>query len=279
MFFLATFSNPLLGESLLPRLHLFELHEQKWCPNVIRSGVTDGLYTAWKVLFWKNTLPHIRDLIAHAENPSIVDLCSGSGGPLPLVIEELTKENRNIQCTLTDLFPNRDWSSPNEELSLRYWQESVDAKKVPPTIGSARTLFEAFHHFRPAAAESILHDAVRNKQPIAIFEFQRRSFIDAILPPISLVVFVASFFNFWHTPFRWSKLIFTIIPIIPFILLFDGIVSVFRTYTPNELATMARQAGTENYRWEVRQTKDRGMKRITCLIGWPSEQGGVEMCT
>lgn len=260
---------------MLPRLHLFEIHEQKWCPNCIRSGVTDGLYTAWKVMFWQNAMPHIRDLIAHAEEPHIVDLCSGSGGPLPLVIEALAQEDQRVRCTLTDLFPNSDWSSSNPQ--LQYWQNPVDAREVPATIGKARTLFEAFHHFRPVDAQKILADAVRNKQPIAIFEFQRRSLVDAILPPISLVVLVASFFNFWHTPFRWSKLIFTLIPIIPFILLFDGIVSVLRTYNSEELAKMATEAGTDGYRWEVRQTKDRGMKRITCLIGWPCQQGGLEI--
>ena len=51
----------------IPRLHLFEIHEQAWFPSAIRDGVTDGLYTIWKLMFWKNTLPHLQDLLKHAK--------------------------------------------------------------------------------------------------------------------------------------------------------------------------------------------------------------------
>ena len=92
-----------------------------------------------------------------------------------------------------------------------------------------------------------------------------------------LVLFVSICLSWLHTPFRWPKLLATLIPIIPFVLTFDGIVSTLRTYTPEELADMARAAGTDNYHWEVRQSKNRGLGRMTCLIGWPSEKGGVSI--
>ena len=38
------------------RLHLFEIHEQPWCPLDVKIGVRDALYTAWKLFFWKNTM-------------------------------------------------------------------------------------------------------------------------------------------------------------------------------------------------------------------------------
>ena len=69
----------------------------------------------------------------------------------------------------------------------------------------------------------------------------------------------------------------SIIPIIPFVLAFDGVVSILRTYTTEELADMAAQAGTDGYRWQVRQTTNRGLGRMTCLIGWPAAEGGVEI--
>ena len=67
------------------------------------------------------------------------------------------------------------------------------------------------------------------------------------------------------------------VPIIPFIITFDGIVSLLRTYRKEELVSLASAAGTEGYRWEVRQTKNLWFGRITCLIGWPDEEGGVDV--
>ena len=90
-----------------------------------------------------------------------------------------------------------------------------------------------------------------------------------VAPAVSFCKFL------FHTPFHWGKLLFTIIPVIPFVLYFDGIISVMRTYSTEELAGLARQAGSENFRWEVRQSKNRNREIMTCLIGWPDPEGGV----
>ncbi len=262
----------------MSRVHLFEIHEQPWCPGFIRDGVRDGLFTAWKLLFWKNTLPHLHDLLRHTEQDRIVDLCSGAGGPIPILWKSLEKDYPALQILLTDFFPQRDWKNPMGHTDkVSYATDRVDAKNVPKSLKGGRTLFEAFHHFAPADAAAILGDAVRSKQPIAIFEFQRSRLIDALSLPILAVVPVASYLQFWHTSFSFRKLLCTIIPIIPFILAFDGIISILRTYSTEELVDLAHQAGSDGFRWEIRQSKARGWGQMTCLIGWPSKEGGVHV--
>ena len=44
------------------------------------------------------------------------------------------------------------------------------ALAVPERLTGLRTVFTAFHHFRPADARAILESAVRDRQGIAIFE-------------------------------------------------------------------------------------------------------------
>ena len=133
--------------------------------------------------------------------------------------------------------------------------------------------FESFHHFTPDEATHILRDAVQSKQPIAVFEFQRPSLSMPLhihqLVPISpwLHLFI---------PFSWKKLFLTIVPIIPFIIVLDGIVSVLRTYSTEEL-DVATKAGCDGYRWEIRQSKDLGNGLMTCLIGWPDNNDGVHI--
>jgi hypothetical protein len=97
------------------------------------------------------------------------------------------------------------------------------------------------------------------------------------VPPTSLVWWVGSFLHFFYTPFRWSKLIWTLIPVLPLLLAFDATVSLLRTYTAEELAALAARAGTDEYRWEVRQSRGNRWRRMTCLIGWPDVAGGVEI--
>ena len=258
------------------RLHLFEIHEQDWCPGAIKDAVRDGLFTAWKLLFWKNALPHVRELLSKSEHPILVDLCSGSGGPIPLFTDTLLEQYPGLQIYLTDYYPCRDWKNPmGESRSISYISDSVDATDVPASLVGCRTLFEAFHHFTPKDAVTILSDAVSSRQPIAIFEFQRSRLLDIFCLPLLAVVPVASFLQFFHTRFSWSKLIFTIIPVIPFILAFDGLISVLRTYSTAELTKLAKQAGADGYRWEVRQSADKSWNLMTCLIGWPSEDDGV----
>ena len=98
----------------IPRLHLFEIHEQAWFPSAIRDGVTDGLYTIWKLMFWKNTLPHLQDLLKHAKGSTILDLCSGAGGPLPLAVKSISENHSELSVVLSDINPHRSWvSNPN----------------------------------------------------------------------------------------------------------------------------------------------------------------------
>ena len=159
--------------------------------------------------------------------------------------------------------------------------------KIPPTshqcqkcsfrYGWLSNTFESFHHFTPDEATHILRDAVQSKQPIAVFEFQRPSLFHAITTyPINLVP-ISSWLHLFHTPFSWKKVIPDNRTNHPFIIVLDGIVSVLRTYSTEELRDVATKAGCEGYRWEIRQSKDLGNGLMTCLIGWPDDNDGVHI--
>jgi len=64
----------------------------------------------------------------------------------------------------------------------------------------------------------------------------------------------------WRSP---ATLIFTyLIPILPFVLVFDGWVSSLRTRTPEEVEVLLRSCGAEGgdaelSRWEIKSGRDR----------------------
>ncbi len=190
----------------------------------------------------------------------VVDLCSGSGGPLAVVLRDWEAQGRRIEAVFTDLYPHAA-SDP------RYYHEPVDARAVPPQLTGLRTIFNGFHHFRPDDAKRVLADAVQAGQPIAVFEVADRS-AAAIAPLILVPVFVLVLTPFIR-PFRWSRLFWTyLIPVMPPAILWDGVVSYLRAYTPDELLALARAVEPRRYLWEAGHTKaPQGPGRATYLTG------------
>jgi hypothetical protein len=72
-------------------------------------------------------------------------------------------------------------------------------------------------------------------------------------------------------PFRWSRLFWTyVVPVVPFAMMFDGVVSCLRIYNPNEMRAMAMEAGGEAFEWEAGTAYPPGSAiPIPYLIGVP----------
>jgi MFS family permease len=132
---------------------------------------------------------------------------------------------------------------------------------------------DAWHYTaRPdlAAAQAILADAVTNRRGILIVEGTQRSpiglFAVLIAPLIALLITPRI------RPFHWRRLIFTyVIPLVPLGILFDGVVSCLRTYTPAELRALANAAGPQ-YDWAIGELRTPGNPLpIIYALGLPPE--------
>src|SRR5262249_34175490 len=74
-------------------------------------------------------------------------------------------------------------------------------------------------------------------------------------------------------PFRWSRLLWAyVLPVIPFVLWFDGVMSCLRAYSPAEMKELTVGLAGESYHWEAGEKHGGGTipKTITYLIGWPA---------
>ena len=89
--------------------------------------------------------------------------------------------------------------------------------------------------------------------------------------PWALLVFVTTP---WIRPFRWSRLFWTyVVPIVPFVVLFDGVVSCLRTYRPQELREIIGKLTGSEYQWEVGEYLGvLNSTSITYLIGYQQER-------
>lgn len=257
----------------MPRVHLFEIEDQTWCPQSIREMTTDfllGLYTLTNL--FEPAFQKIIEVLEKTNTKNIIDCCSGSGGTIRFLREYLnTHGKQDISITLTDKYPNIKSFS---ELELLYPQsivgirDSIDASQLPVSLQGMRTFFSSFHHFAPDQALKILQDAVSQNAPIAIFESTQRQFADfvrVLLSPL-MMMFVTPFAR----RMTLTKFILTyIIPITPFITMWDYLVSNLRTYSSVEMRTLINQLDAPGYHWEYGQLwSKKALSYVPYLIGY-----------
>jgi len=202
----------------------------------------------------------------------VLDLCSGAGGPwLPLLEtwEKLGSPPPEVRLTDQRASPEA-WRHASDASGgrIRAHPEPIDARAVPKELDGFRTLFAAFHHFRPAEAEAILRDAALKRQGIAIFEVTERSWRAVALACFSWLFVML--LTPGIRPVRVRRLVLTyLIPLIPLLVTFDGVVSCLRSYTLDELGELARRAGGDHV-WEFGQVNYPGFPiPVTWAIGVP----------
>ncbi|HTT19500.1 MAG TPA: hypothetical protein VMG82_11165 [Candidatus Sulfotelmatobacter sp.] len=273
------------------RVQFIELHEQPWFPSSLRDDVTDAIQFGFNLMkAYAPIAPLLQSVIDSswngANSQSIVDMCSGGGGPwLDLsrklrcrragnAAENSTGNSAGLQIWLTDKYPNieafKNLSAASDgdcDCRISYYPDSVDAMNVPRALKGLRTMFTSFHHFSPDDARAILQNAVDAGESVGIFEITRRA------PSTIGVIFVGTLLLLLHTPrirpFRWSRLLWTyLIPIIPLVLIFDGIVSCLRTYRPQELREIVEKLTSCQYKWDIGELAGKRAP-VTYLIGYP----------
>ena len=207
-----------------------------------------------------------------------VDFCAGAGGPTPFIEQDLnsrlqvSRKHGNLEYTrsdehreldvgngvdfvLTDIAPHIEaWEEIFKKSdNMHFISTPVDAADAPldllsslPNGGKGGKVFRlfnlAFHHFDDPLAKRILHNSIATSDGFGIFELQARTLSSLIT--ISLIwplMLLITPFYFWRSP---GHLFFTyVVPIIPFVLVFDGYVSSLRTRSTQEILRLMGNKG------------------------------------
>ncbi len=246
----------------MKRFHLFEIHDYPWCPTVFRDAVTGYLGTLTRLAgASEKILPFLEDAVQRTGAQGIVDLCAGDGSGT----RELHQMMREpVDVILTDLYPNQQ--HPFQVPGISVYPESVDARKVPKELTGLRTLFNAFHHFKPAEAREILQDATKHADGILIVELSERSLITVLSAP-TILIFTLLMMPLVR-PMQWQYIVFTyFIPILPFLIFWDGLVSHLRAYTRSELKEMTDSLDAPHFAWEMTRVPMGPGVGMTVLMG------------
>ena len=260
----------------MKRLHFIEIHDQHWCPRMVRDALTEYLqFTIAATKPYAAMAPILTRALQRTGTRQVLDLCSGAGGPWQWLHPLLAERGVNVSVCLTDNYPNQRAFGRSSRLTnpaISYLPQPVDATRGPGELPGFRTMFTAFHHFDPEHACAVLADAVRRRQGIAVFEATERS-IRALLLMLLVPLMVLLMTPFIR-PFRWSRLLWTyLIPLVPLVALFDGLVSCMRTYSVRELHELIEGLNAKDYQWEIGKVKSTaGPIPITYLIGVPIDK-------
>ena len=243
----------------MKRIHLFEFEDLPWFPHWIRKHMTNMLNAVHRLMGTAETIASLLDpFLKDTQQTQILDLCSGSGGPI-IDATHLLRSNYGIDhlsLTLSDLYPNEQVAQQinASKDGIRYLITPVDATQQQPTQEGLRTMICSFHHLRPVHALNILQSVQQGNQPFFLFELSDNS------QPPTFLWWLALPFNFLFAlfvsiktrPFTWQQFVFSfILPILPLFFAWDGAVSNTRTYTREDLEELLAQLPTSNYKWQI----------------------------
>lgn len=260
----------------IPRVQLFEFEDFGWFPAVLRNLMTDFLrHSTIRMRLHLPIVDLLQGAMRDAHTSKVVDLCSGGGGLLVEIQKELRERGVPPQSvTFTDKYPNvpaLEDICAEDPGGLALVREPIDATAVPQELDGIRTMFSAFHHFSPATATKILGDAVAAQRGIAIFEVSQRSLLGLVpmlLSPLGTWLMTPAI-----RPLSFARFFFTyVIPAVPFFIMWDGIVSALRTYTPDEMRDMAQEIDEGSFDWSAGKAEAPFGYRVTYLIGTPRRE-------
>jgi hypothetical protein len=262
----------------MKRLHLIEIEDQEWCPGVIRDALTDFLqFNLTRIQPYEPMTPLLLRALQRTDHSHVLDLCSGGGGPWLWLHPTLMKQGVSMSVCLTDKYPNllafERWSRLPQQ-AITFHPHPVDATRVPVELPGFRTMFTAFHHFKPAEASAILADAVRHRRSIGVFEATQRSVLAVVL--MFATPFIVLLCTPFIRPFRWSRWLWTyLVPVVPLVTLFDGLISCLRTYSVVELRELTEALKANDYHWDIGTVQSKWSPiPVTYLVGMPREAVG-----
>lgn len=273
----------------MKRIQLFELEDQSWFPDWMRSAITKLIKVLLKMTGLADAATIlVKSKLKELKTEKLVDLGSGAGGVMIDVYQQLKKDDEfnNIQLMLTDLYPNKsviqninDLNDPN----LEYLSRPVDATKISEAPEGLKTIFNAFHHLPKEKAQSVLQSCAKNQSPILIYELSSNNLpllIWWLFLPLSLVIlFIMVLFM---TPFvkqlTFKQIFFTyVIPIIPIAYAWDGQASLPRIYAFSDFDELLKEVDQSNYSFEIEKLKNaKGKTQGYYVFGKPLKENTNE---
>lgn len=216
-----------------------ELEDFDWFPKAFRQHQMDFLsLLATKFKLYQPVKNEIFRLLNAQNQPGWTDACSGSGGP----VQSLAG---SYPVLLTDLYPS--FGHLDLPANIQYHKYPVDITQTLPPGNGLITLFNSFHHFTPQQQGTIIKKCSEAGRPMIAIEILQpglQSFISVIFTTTVGHWLLVPLMK----PFSLKRLFFTyLIPLHTLSVLYDGILSVFKSKSSHYFETFAKRYTTPHY--------------------------------
>lgn len=259
-------------------MQLFEFCDQEWLRGAWREAYLDGLNLLFRCgrAYCRMHEP-FRCWAFRCRSARVLDMASGGAGPIGTMLASAARAGKSFpRVTLSDLHPDLDAFRRVQAAfpqQVDFVAEPLDAtgERCAAMDAPLRSICAGFHHFGPDQARRILHASVTRAQGLFIMEPVERTWLSLLYP-------VPLFFLFLLSPFfakRFSAKKFavtTLLPLVPLMIVFDGMVSVLRTYRREEFWALLPDAARRAWHWEWGTCRYSGIFRTTFFYGWRKQE-------
>lgn len=241
----------------MKRRQLFEFQDEPWFPDLVREGQIEILSLAHRISGFASALgPAFAAGLERTGGP-ILDLCSGAGSQVTLLLAALLQQGGRQglpKVLLSDLYPKLPaWRRLKAKWPdhLDFVPQPVDATNLPTLGLDARvvTIINALHHFPLATVRAIMASVIRRGAAMFIAEAFPRSFLRSSVYLLPLAVGVA------QNPFvcerhGLAKALLSLppLPLLTVTGIWDWFASTLRIHEPEELLAVARSLSA-GYEW------------------------------
>jgi len=128
-------NSEFFAQKTMKRLHLFEIHDQEWCPGAIRDAETDYLqFVIAKMKGYAPVVPVLATALQRTATRQVFDLCSGAGGPWFWLQPVLAERGLGVSVCLTDKYPNLARRASDRPVSSSSRQDDPEPVPLPARL-------------------------------------------------------------------------------------------------------------------------------------------------
>ncbi len=236
------------------RLQLFEFGDLSFPPKVYHEFLRSFMGLLYRKLKIHHLWIEPLNNFIKNDNNMLHDPCAGSGEVNLYIKNEMNKAKLEFKFILSDIMTDtvplfaKTINNLKDE-NIYYIEQSVNLLDFQNNENYSKVFINSFHHFTPSQVSKILEEHFKIKKDIIVLEYCQRSlmsFLSMIAGPLlSLILFP---FIIKRKHFFSAFVFVYLLPIIPLMLLWDGIISSLRTYTKKDLQKLMKQLQISDYK-------------------------------
>lgn len=263
-----------------PRMHAFEFCDQPWLRGVWREAYLDGLNFLFRLGgIYRNMHKPFGRWARQAGRAHVLDLGSGGAGPIVTLLAAARRDAAPLpQITLSDLYPDLSaFERVKSEFpgQVDYIATPLDAFAEGNAGSEAplRSICTGFHHLTPEQARRFLAAVTARTDGLFIMEPMPRTWLSPLMSLLTLPLLMLA--PFFAHRFSLKKLaLSTLLPLVPLMIVFDGVVSALRMYHPDELLVLLPESARKQWRWEWGTQRCLLVHKATYLFGYRIRKEG-----